>query len=78
MDLKFGMSFRYSEGHCPTHRMQSGGHMYVCGDAQHMAGDVHAVLKDLIGENGKMDLESAEKFLQNLETTKRYQKDTWF
>jgi sulfite reductase (NADPH) flavoprotein alpha-component len=43
-----------------------------------MAGDVHKALIELISEHGKRDHEAAEKYLQELEASKRYQKDTWF
>ena len=51
--------------------------MYVCGDALHMAGDVHqAVLGILAGEGGLPE-DEAEQYMQRLEKTARYQRDVW-
>jgi len=55
--------------------LQNGAHLYVCGDAKNMAVDVHSALKEIIFEYGKQD---GEKFLQDMEASKRYQKDIWF
>ena len=51
--------------------------MYVCGDAKHMAGDVHQALLSVLRENGGMDNEKAAQFMQELEEAERYQKDVW-
>jgi len=58
--------------------IQSGGHIYVCGDAKYMAVDVHAALIDISMKYGNQGKEEAEKLLANLESVKRYQKDVWF
>jgi sulfite reductase (NADPH) flavoprotein alpha-component len=58
--------------------LQSGGHVYICGDAKYMAVDVHSALKDIVTQYGSMDHQAAEKFLHDLETSNKYQKDIWF
>jgi len=58
--------------------LENGGAIYVCGDAAHMAGDVHQVLFEIISQYGNLDKESTEKYLHHLENDRRYQKDTWF
>jgi sulfite reductase (NADPH) flavoprotein alpha-component len=58
--------------------LQNGAHLYICGDAQNMAGDVQKVLVEIVSQYGKMDSPSAEKYLHDLETRKRFQKDVWF
>ena len=57
--------------------MQSGAHVYVCGDAKHMAGDVHQSLLSILHENGGMDSKRAAQFMQELEESEHYQKDVW-
>jgi len=58
--------------------IQNGGHIYICGDAQYMAVDVHASLIDIAMKYGNHSKEEAEKVFTSLETSKRYQKDVWF
>ncbi|EGG23834.1 NADPH-cytochrome-P450 oxidoreductase [Cavenderia fasciculata] len=58
--------------------IQSGGHIYVCGDAKHMAVDVHQTLQKILVQHLSIDQAEAEQFLHQLEKQKRYQKDTWF
>ncbi|XP_019647307.1 PREDICTED: NADPH oxidoreductase A-like [Branchiostoma belcheri] len=57
--------------------LQNGAHIYVCGDARHMAHDVHQALTDICQEQGDMDSEQARTFLLELEHANRYQKDVW-
>jgi sulfite reductase (NADPH) flavoprotein alpha-component len=58
--------------------LESGGHVYICGDAQYMAGDVHTALTDVVTEYGKVSKEDAVKYLEELENLKRYQRDVWY
>eukprot|EP01112_Ceratiomyxa_fruticulosa_P022617 TRINITY_DN8344_c0_g2_i1.p1 TRINITY_DN8344_c0_g2~~TRINITY_DN8344_c0_g2_i1.p1 ORF type:complete len:649 (-),score=168.84 TRINITY_DN8344_c0_g2_i1:136-2082(-) len=58
--------------------LSNGGHFYVCGDANHMAGDVHKVLLQIVEKHGNMSSEEAEHYIEKLEKDKRYQKDIWF
>lgn len=58
--------------------LSSGAHIYVCGDARHMAHDVHSALVDVLTTTGGMTgIGEAERFLGLLEEKCRYQKDTW-
>lgn len=53
-------------------------HLYICGDAQYMAPDVHKALLEIITTQGGKSQEEAEHYLETLEKTNRYQKDVWF
>ena len=57
--------------------MQAGAHIYVCGDARHMAGDVHCILLEVLSEHGGMDMMESTTYMVNLETKARYQRDVW-
>ncbi len=56
--------------------LEAGAHVYVCGDAQHMAGQVHEQLLQLIGGVG--GVAEPRAYLEGLEQQKRYQRDIWF
>eukprot|EP01132_Coremiostelium_polycephalum_P006074 gene6074-7567_t len=58
--------------------LQSGGHIYVCGDAKSMAPQVHETLISILTKHMSVDQAEASQFLHRLEKEKRYQKDTWF
>ncbi|XP_078337816.1 NADPH oxidoreductase A-like isoform X1 [Crassostrea virginica] len=51
--------------------------VYVCGDARHMAHDVHKVLTKIIVIQGQRTPEEADQYLRAMETQGRYQKDVW-
>ena len=57
--------------------LERGAHLYVCGDANRMAKDVHQTLVDIIAEHGKLSAEQAEDYLKSLRSNKRYQKDVY-
>lgn len=57
--------------------LQQGAHVYVCGDALHMAGDVHDALLKLIVSEGGLSSQGADEYMDNLEKTSRYQRDVW-
>lgn len=57
--------------------LQEGAHIYVCGDATHMAKDVETALIAAIAEQGSLSLEDAEAYLDNLREDKRYQRDVY-
>lgn len=57
--------------------MQRGAHVYVCGDAEHMAGDVHDALLDVIEQGIDGDRGAAEDYLGTLKDTHRYQRDVY-
>jgi len=57
--------------------LERGAHVYVCGDGQRMAADVHRALLDVIkGEGGKTEEQAAE-YLEAMKHAKRYQKDVY-
>lgn len=57
--------------------LERGAHLYICGDANRMAKDVHQTLVDIIQEHGKLSAEQAEDYLKSLRSNKRYQKDVY-
>ena len=57
--------------------LERGAHLYICGDANRMAKDVHQTLIDIISEQGKLTSEQAEQYLKDLRSNKRYQKDVY-
>ncbi len=57
--------------------LERGAVIYVCGDAQHMAGDVEQALLDVISEHGYLDRDDAEAYLKELRRAKRYQRDIY-
>ena len=52
-------------------------HLYVCGDARHMASDVHRAFLDIVRQEGGLSDQLADQYLTNLETAGRYQKEAW-
>ena len=57
--------------------LERGAHLYICGDANRMAKDVHQTLNEIIQEHGKLTAEQAEDYLKSLRSNKRYQKDVY-
>ena len=57
--------------------LEEGAHVYVCGDANHMAPDVHQALIEIIAEQGRIERESAEEYVLNLQRDQRYQRDVY-
>ncbi len=57
--------------------LERGAHLYVCGDANRMAKDVHNTLLEIIAEQGGLSTEQAEDYLKTLRVSKRYQKDVY-
>jgi len=57
--------------------LERGAHLYICGDANRMAKDVHQTLNEVIQEHGKLSAEQAEDYLKSLRSNKRYQKDVY-
>jgi len=52
-------------------------HLYICGDARHMASDVHRALLDILRQEAGLTDKLADQYLTDLETAGRYQKDVW-
>jgi sulfite reductase (NADPH) flavoprotein alpha-component len=57
--------------------LQSGAHLYVCGDAQYMAPDVERALLDIVRQYGALADEDAVDYLRQLQRERRYQKDVY-
>jgi|OpeIllAssembly_1097287.scaffolds.fasta_scaffold28831_2 sulfite reductase (NADPH) flavoprotein alpha-component len=57
--------------------LEGGAHLYVCGDAEHMAPDVHAALVDVVAEHGRLDREAAEAYVRRLADERRYLRDVY-
>jgi sulfite reductase (NADPH) flavoprotein alpha-component len=57
--------------------LERGAHVYVCGDAKHMAPDVHDVLLDVIEAGLGADRAAAEAYLETLKQQHRYQRDVY-
>jgi sulfite reductase (NADPH) flavoprotein alpha-component len=57
--------------------LENGAHLYVCGDATHMAKGVHGALRDVIAEHGGKSVEDAEAYLAQLATERRYARDIY-
>ncbi|KAL6728710.1 hypothetical protein Aduo_010453 [Ancylostoma duodenale] len=57
--------------------VESGAHIYVCGDARNMARDVQNTLQRIFREVGGKTEEEAAKLFKDLERQRRYQADVW-
>lgn len=57
--------------------LQEGAHVYVCGDAQHMANDVHQALLDVLCEHGGYSTDRAAEEVLELQRARRYQRDVY-
>lgn len=57
--------------------LEEGAHVYVCGDATNLAPDVHSALVSIVSEHGRIESESAEEYLRNLQRDHRYQRDVY-
>ncbi|MFP2957559.1 assimilatory sulfite reductase (NADPH) flavoprotein subunit [Myxococcus sp. 1LA] len=57
--------------------LEGGAHLYVCGDAQRMAPDVHAALVDVVSTHGGKSREDAHAWLEALREQRRYLRDVY-
>ncbi|WP_347330574.1 assimilatory sulfite reductase (NADPH) flavoprotein subunit [Marinimicrobium locisalis] len=57
--------------------LEDGAHIYVCGDANAMAPDVHEALIDVVASQGHKSRENAEQYLREMTRDKRYQRDVY-
>ncbi|MGY5709913.1 assimilatory sulfite reductase (NADPH) flavoprotein subunit [Vibrio cincinnatiensis] len=57
--------------------LQQGAHLYVCGDATHMAKDVHHAFVQVAQQKGGLSAEQAEEYFNQLRKEKRYQRDVY-
>lgn len=57
--------------------LENGAHLYVCGDANQMAKDVHAALVEVIATHGRQSPEAAQGWLSELLQEGRYARDVY-
>ena len=57
--------------------LEGGASLYVCGDAERMAPDVHAALIEVIATHGARSAEDAADYLNGLAQGKRYARDVY-
>lgn len=57
--------------------LNDGAYVYVCGDAQRMAPDVHATLLEIARRHGSYSEEQAIEYLAQLQRERRYQRDVY-
>ena len=57
--------------------LEGGAHLYVCGDAERMAPDVHAALVEVVATHGGRSQEDAVDYLSALGQAKRYARDVY-
>jgi sulfite reductase (NADPH) flavoprotein alpha-component len=57
--------------------LEGGAHLYVCGDADQMAPDVHAALVDVVAEHGRLERADAEAYVRRLADDRRYLRDVY-
>lgn len=75
---KIYVQHRMSEhGHELFRWLESGAHLFVCGDASRMAKDVDLVLHDIVKEHGKFTNDDAKLYIKKLRAEKRYLRDVY-
>jgi sulfite reductase (NADPH) flavoprotein alpha-component len=57
--------------------LERGAHIYVCGDADHMAVDVNNALLTVLRSEGSLSAEHAAEYLRQLKSEHRYQRDIY-
>jgi sulfite reductase (NADPH) flavoprotein alpha-component len=57
--------------------LEDGACLYVCGDAEHMAPDVHNALVEIVAQHGGRDPDAAEEYVRGLAQDKRYLRDVY-
>ncbi|CAG8867385.1 Periplasmic nitrate reductase [Pseudomonas fluorescens] len=57
--------------------LEEGAYFYGCGDAERMAKDVDAALRQVVAEHGGMSAEAAAAYVAELGKAKRYQRDVY-
>lgn len=87
--LEVAMSRKAQEKVYITHRLRDrgeeiaglllrdGASIYVCGDGNTMAKDVHVALKEILRAHGGLSEVEAEEYLQGMKSRRRYVLDIW-
>jgi sulfite reductase (NADPH) flavoprotein alpha-component len=57
--------------------LEQGAYFYICGDAERMANDVHNALLETVAKEGGLSPELAEKYVNGLMDSRRYQRDVY-
>ena len=57
--------------------LDGGAHFFVCGDAKRMAKDVDAALRKIVQEQGGVDVEQANEYIEKMKSEKRYKRDVY-
>jgi sulfite reductase (NADPH) flavoprotein alpha-component len=57
--------------------LEEGAHLYVCGDADHMAKDVDRTLHEIVRTHGAMSSAQASDYVRALKREKRYLRDVY-
>ena len=57
--------------------LEEGAHLYVCGDANNLAPDVHAALRDILQQEGSGGGLAADEYLDSLQRDHRYHIDVY-
>ncbi len=57
--------------------LREGAHLYVCGDAAHMARDVHEALLEIVATHGDLSADDARAWLADLMQQGRYARDVY-
>jgi sulfite reductase (NADPH) flavoprotein alpha-component len=57
--------------------LYDGAHLYICGDARHMAVDVEHALVEIVADYGNRDEDAAKAYIDNLRTAGRYHVDVY-
>jgi sulfite reductase (NADPH) flavoprotein alpha-component len=57
--------------------LEQGAHVYVCGDAKHMAADVHEALLSVVREAGNRSADAAIEYVDRLHSEHRYHRDVY-
>ena len=69
---------RLQENGCQVYDwLEQGAHVYVCGDATHMAGDVHDALIAIIKQHAGLSDDRSLEYIKNLKQSRRYQRDVY-
>ena len=57
--------------------LQDGANLYVCGDASRMAKDVDATLHTIVEQQGGMNTDAAQEYVDALKDQHRYHRDVY-
>ncbi|MGY4689971.1 assimilatory sulfite reductase (NADPH) flavoprotein subunit [Salibacterium sp. K-3] len=57
--------------------LMEGAVVYVCGDEEYMASDVHQAIKTILQQEGGMSEQDADAYLEDMQQQKRYQRDVY-